>query len=206
MRHKPLIGVLSLQGCVEPHKPHIEAAGGAFLKIKKAEDFERADAFILPGGESTTMLKLINAFSLEETMRDHFARKPVWGICAGAILMAERVHISPLEEGGKNNRNQKSFALLPMTVTRNAYGRQLDSIQEDIDGYTVSYIRAPVIEKAGKGVEILAKREGKPVWVRKGRYMASTFHAELTLDFPSPMHRAFFSLIENSESPLAIQA
>lgn len=180
----PVIGVLALQGCVQPHRPHIEAAGAAFLPVKTPADFEKADAFILPGGESTTMLKLIGAFGLWEPLREQFAKKPVWGICAGAILMAETVE----------NPAQKSFGLLPMSVTRNAYGRQLDSLQMEIGHYPVSFIRAPVIESVGDDVEILARREGKPVWVRKGPYMASTFHPELTLDFPSPMHRVF---IEN---------
>ncbi|NCC22665.1 MAG: pyridoxal 5'-phosphate synthase glutaminase subunit PdxT [Alphaproteobacteria bacterium] len=183
------MGVLALQGAIQLHRPHIEAAGGEYLPVRTAGDFERADAFILPGGESTTMLKLIDAFGLEETMRKAFAEKPVWGICAGAILLAETVR----------NPEQKSFGLLPITVTRNAYGRQLESIQQEIGGYPVSYIRAPVIEAVGPDVEVLAEREGQPVWVRRGSAMASTFHPELTLRYPSPMHRTFADL---ARSPL----
>ncbi len=182
---KPVIGVLALQGCIERHRPHIVAAGGEYLRVLRSGDFEKADAFILPGGESTTMLKLIEAFGLEETMRKQFAKKPVWGICAGAILLAQEVL----------NPAQKSFGILPLTVRRNAYGRQLESLQQEICGYTVSYIRAPVIEKVSSGTEILAEREGKPVWVRNGRNMASTFHPELTLNYPSPMHEAFLEMV-----------
>lgn len=192
MSCKLRIGVLALQGCVLPHRPHIEAAGAQFLPVKTPADFDKADAFILPGGESTTMLKLIGAFGLWESLRAQFAQKPVWGICAGAILMAQKVQ----------NPAQQSFGLLPMTLTRNAYGRQLDSIQMEIEGYPVSFIRAPVIEATGQGVETLATREGKPVWVRKGAYTASTFHPELTLDFPSPMHRAFIESLPKMPAKL----
>ncbi len=180
-----VIGVLALQGAVQPHKPHIEALGAEFRAVKTAEDFAAVDAFILPGGESTTMLKLIDAFALEPVLKREFARKPVWGICAGAILMAETVL----------NPAQKSFGLLPLTVSRNGYGRQLDSVQQDIDGYAVSFIRAPVFESTG-AAEVLAMRDGKPVWVRQGHYMATSFHPELTPQFPSPMHKSFFSLIK----------
>ena len=193
---KPVIGVLALQGAVEPHKPHIEAAGGEFRAVKTPEQFEQVDAFILPGGESTTMLKLIDAFGLWEPLQKQFAQKPVWGICAGSILIAEKVL----------NPSQKSFGLLPIIVERNAYGRQLDSRHGEVNGYPVSFIRAPVIlpslpprerggsEARGGDLEILATHEGTPVWVRKGPYMATTFHAELTLDFPSPMHRECVTL------------
>jgi 5'-phosphate synthase pdxT subunit len=180
----PLIGVLALQGCIEPHRPHIEAAGGRYVPVKTSADIKQVDALILPGGESTTMLKLIGAFGLDAPLREAMGYKPVWGICAGAILMAEKVE-SP---------TQKSFGLIPMTVRRNAYGRQLESVHQSIEGYTVSYIRAPVIEEIDKDVEILAERENKPVWVSYGPYMASTFHAELTRDYPSPMHEAFMSM------------
>jgi 5'-phosphate synthase pdxT subunit len=182
---KPVIGVLALQGCIERHRPHIEAAGGEYLKVLKPEDFEKTDAFILPGGESTTMLKLIDAFGLEEIMKEQFSKKPVWGICAGTILIADNVL----------NPKQKSFHLLPITVRRNAYGRQLESIQQEIDGYTVSFIRAPVIEEISPDTEVLAEREGKPIWIRQGRYMASTFHPELTLHYPSPMHERFLRML-----------
>jgi 5'-phosphate synthase pdxT subunit len=175
----PVIGVLALQGAVEPHRAHVEAAGGRFLPVRTPDDFQKADAFILPGGESTTMLKLIDDFGLEAPLARQFAAKPVWGVCAGAILMARTIQ----------GRAQKSFGLLDMTVSRNAYGRQLQSIQMEIADYPVSFIRAPVIDSVGEGVEVLAERAGKPVWVRQGGHMASTFHPELTRKFPSPLHR-----------------
>ena len=184
MNKKPIIGVLALQGAVEPHRPHIEAAGAHFRAVKKPEDFEAVDAFILPGGESTTMLKLIEIFDLWDVLAAEFARKPVWGICAGSILMAQHV----------TNPAQKSFGLLPITVQRNGYGRQLDSHVVDIDGYPISHIRAPVITDAGD-CTIKSSLAGKAVWVEKGQYMATTFHPEMTLDFPSPMHRAFVGMI-----------
>lgn len=187
MPKKKVIGVLALQGAVEPHRPHIEAAGADFRDVKTPEQFDQVDAFILPGGESTTMLKLIEAFGLWETLAENFRKKPVWGACAGTILMAEKV----------TNPAQKSFALLPMTVKRNAYGRQLESHHLKIEDYEVSFIRAPIITELDKSVEVFAREEDKPVWVRKGPYMATTFHAELTLDFPSPMHKAFIALVHN---------
>ena len=178
---KPVIGVLALQGAVTPHKPHIEAAGGEFRAVKTAEEINVCDAYILPGGESTTMLKLIDTFGLWDTLAENFAKKPAWGICAGAILMAEKV----------TNPEQKSFALLPLTVERNGYGRQLESHHGEIDGYPVSFIRAPVFTDIAANVEVLAKNETGPVWIRHGRNMASAFHPELSFDTPSPMHRLF---------------
>ncbi len=211
MPRKPVIGVLALQGAVHPHKPHIEAAGGEFRAVKTPEQFEQVDAFILPGGESTTMLKLIEAFDLWEPLKKEFTQKPVWGICAGCILLADKVLVSSLRKQGpdKDKREpdpglrrddkvseQKSFGILPVTVQRNAYGRQLDSHHAAIDGYNVSFIRAPVITDAGKA-EILASHENTPVWVRSGRNMATTFHPELTLSFPSPMHTEFVRLVQD---------
>lgn len=180
-KRKPIIGVLALQGAVEPHRPHIEAAGGEFRAVKTAVQLDECDAFILPGGESTTMLKLIDTFNLWDSLAENFAKKPVWGICAGAILMARKV----------TNPEQKSFALLPLTVERNGYGRQLDSHHAEINGYPVSFIRAPVFTDVGKDAEILAQHQGAPVWIKAGKYSASAFHPELTLDFPSPMHKKF---------------
>jgi 5'-phosphate synthase pdxT subunit len=187
MKHKPIIGVLALQGAVEPHKAHIEAAGGTFRAVKTPEEFAQVDGFILPGGESTTMLKLIERFDLWDVLSKEFAAKPVWGICAGCILMARDV----------SNPQQKSFGLLPISVQRNAYGRQLESHHADIQGYTVSFIRAPIIEKHDADVTVLANYQDQPVLVQKAQYMAATFHAEMNLAAPSPMHVEFIKLVQD---------
>lgn len=182
---KKKIGVLALQGAVEPHKSHIEACGAEFHAVKTAKDFEKIDAFILPGGESTTMLKLINRFELWDVLVQQFKTKPVWGICAGSILMAKTV----------TNPAQKSFGLLDMTVERNGYGRQLESRHVPINGYTVSFIRAPIITEIADDIKILAEHDEKPAWVQKGNKVASSFHPELTMDYPSPMHQHFIALV-----------
>lgn len=182
------IGCLALQGAVELHRPHIETAGAEFRAVKTPAQFAEVDAFILPGGESTTMLKLIERFDLWEALADQFASKPVWGICAGSILMAKTVL----------NPAQKSFGLIDMTVERNGYGRQLDSHHAEIDGYEVSLIRAPVIKDCGQGIETKASHDGQPVWVQSGQYMATTFHPELTLTTPSPMHAMFVDLVSKA--------
>ncbi len=182
---KKKIGVLALQGAVTPHQPHIEACGAEFYAVKTAKDFEQIDAFILPGGESTTMLKLINRFELWDILSQHFENKPVWGICAGSILMAQTV----------TNPAQKSFGLLDMTVERNGYGRQLESCHVPINGYTVSFIRAPIITEIANDITILAQHDEKPAWVQKGNKVASTFHPELTMEYPSPMHQYFIDMV-----------
>ena len=184
----PTIGVLALQGAVQLHRPHIEASGAKFAGVKTPAEFEDIDAFILPGGESTTMLKLIDRFDLWESLAENFEKKPVWGICAGSILIAKTVL----------NPKQLSFGLLPMTIERNGYGRQIDSHLTQIEGYDVSLIRAPVITQVANDVEVFASHEGAPVWVKHGPHMATTFHPELTQDFPSPMHRAFIDLVRES--------
>ena len=188
MSNTPVIGVLALQGAVQPHKAHIEAAGAEFRAVKTLPQFEEVDGFILPGGESTTMLKLIERFDLWDGLAEQFSKKPVWGICAGSILMAEKV----------TNPEQKSFALMPITIQRNAYGRQIDSHYAVIDGYNVCFIRAPIITEVSKDVEVLAEHEGTPVWIKYGSFMATTFHAELTSDVPSPMHKVFVDLVRES--------
>lgn len=189
MSKTPIIGVLAFQGAVTPHKPHIDAAGAEFRAVKTPAQFAEVDAFILPGGESTTMLKLIERFNLWDTLAEQFKNKPVWGICAGSILLAKTV----------TNPSQKSFGLLPITIERNGYGRQLESHHQDINGYPVSFIRAPVITKISDSVETLASHNGQPVWVKSGHIMATTFHPELTLAFPSPMHQAFIDLVRRQQ-------
>lgn len=185
---KPIIGCLALQGCVERHRPHIEAAGASFAAVKTAKQFEGINAFILPGGESTTMLKLIERFDLWDVLAEQFANKPVWGICAGAILLAEKVE----------NPAQKSFGVLPVTAIRNGYGRQLESEIIDINAYDVSFIRAPILKDPAAHLEVLSSRDGQPTWIRDGKNMASTFHPELTFDFPSPMHQSFVEIVSQT--------
>lgn len=185
-KEKPVIGVLALQGAVEPHKLHIEAAGCEFRAVKTPAQFQEADAFILPGGESTTMLKLIENFGLWDCLKEQFSKKPVWGICAGSILLAEDV----------TNPAQKSFGILPITIQRNGYGRQLESHHALIDNYTVSFIRAPIITKINREVEILSIYNETPVWVKYEKAMATTFHPELTKVYPSPMHKYFLNLLK----------
>lgn len=200
-----IIGCLALQGAVEIHRPHIEAAGAQFRAVKTPKDFDGVDAFILPGGESTTMLRLIRVFDLWDVLADQFKTKPVWGICAGAILMADKAivndNLSSRDGGDLHEKTQDSFGLLPLTVLRNGYGPQVESEVTNIEGYPVSFIRAPVIQKVAPGVTVLASYKGDPVWVQgsggQSRYMASTFHPELTLDYPSPMHKHFVELVEN---------
>lgn len=187
MGGNPRIGVLALQGAVEPHRAHIEALGARFHPVKTKTDFENVDAFILPGGESTTMLKLIDTFNLWDILVDEFTKKPVWGICAGCILSASEV----------TNPVQKSFCLMPIKVQRNGYGRQIDSYHSKIDGYPVSFIRAPVID-VSDSVEVLASVDSHPVWVRKGPYMVTTFHPELTRQFPGPMHKYFIDMVKEA--------
>jgi 5'-phosphate synthase pdxT subunit len=194
------VGILSLQGCVTPHFPHLQAAGVCPFEVKLPEDFERADAFILPGGESTTMWKLIDVFNLENIMREHFAKKPVWGICAGSILMGHQVL-------GKH-KDQRTFDLVPcVDVERNAYGRQLDShfaSFPEYDNYEVTFIRAPILKintHPCPNLKVLASHQGEGVWMeyRKGPsspyYMMTTFHPELNRNYPSPMHKLFLSHI-----------
>ncbi len=190
MSRSPIIGVLALQGAVEPHRSHIEAAGAEFRAVKTPKQFDEVDGFILPGGESTTMLKLIDRFELWDSLVKNFKAKPVWGICAGSILMAQEV----------TNPAQKSFGLLPITVQRNGYGRQIDSHHDEINGYPVSLIRAPVITKTSDEVEVLARHQDTPVWLKYGPYMVTTFHPELTLDYPSPMHDDFVVMVKSGKS------
>src|SRR5258708_349998 len=116
------IGVLALQGCVEPHKRHIEALGARFLAAKTASDFKVVDGIIVPGGESTTILHLLDSLNLYDALGESLNRVPSWGVCAGAILLAKTVL----------GARQKSFGCLDISVLRNAYGRQADSFVEKI--------------------------------------------------------------------------
>jgi pyridoxal 5'-phosphate synthase pdxT subunit len=187
------IGILALQGCVEAHARHLSALGETPVLIRNlaALDPEKISGLIIPGGESTTMLKLLNRFSMIQALKSFAAQRPVWGVCAGSILMAKKV----------TRPEQTSFDLIDMDVERNAYGRQLESFSRPLAGNSeVAFIRAPRILRVGKNVEVLEKCEGEAVWVRENLAMASTFHPELCPDLPSTLHRYFYDLCAKTEN------
>ena len=188
---RPLrIGILALQGCVEPHVPHLNALGVQVIIVRSAPDFANINALILPGGESTVQLKLLGLLELEEVFLKCCSRIPVWGICAGAILMALNV----------SNPPQKSYRLIDIDIERNSYGRQLDSFRANVGGDPVAFIRAPLVTRVGAGVTILESFEGIPVWLSNEQHMITTFHPELGPSFPSNIHRYFVErALRNSE-------
>jgi 5'-phosphate synthase pdxT subunit len=178
-----LIGVLALQGDFEAHLDALSRAGVAAREVRDAEEVLASTGLVIPGGESTTFRKLMEGTGIEEAIRAVAGRgDPVLGTCAGAILLARDV------EGPR----AASLGLLPMTVVRNAYGRQLDSAvvrltdlaRSVLGGESLEavFIRAPRIASVDPSVEILARRDGDPVLVRRGNVTAATFHPELTED------------------------
>jgi 5'-phosphate synthase pdxT subunit len=180
-------GVLALQGDFERHRAAVERAGARAVEVRTAAAIEACEALIIPGGESTTMLKLLEIEGLTEPLRRFGAVKPILGTCAGAILLARTV----------THPEQPSLALVDIDVERNAYGRQVDSRIADIETggepMEAVFIRAPIIRRAGPGVIVLARYQGDPVWVTEGRHMVTTFHPELTAD--PRVHRRFLDQI-----------
>ena len=179
------VGVLALQGDFEAHRKAVERVGGHAVEVRTAAELEAVDGLIIPGGESTTLLKLIGLEHLEEPLRRFAASKPLFGTCAGAILLARRA----------THPEQPSLGLIDIDVERNAYGRQVDSRiapVETADGLIEAvFIRAPIIRGLGEGVRTLATYQGDPVWVEQGRHMATTFHPELSAS--ALVHRRFLS-------------
>ena len=179
---KPRIGVLALQGDYAAHAEALAEAGAIPSLVKSPEDLrpngESLDGLIIPGGESTTMLKFLEQRGLFESLKDFTAHRPVFGTCAGAILLAREVR----------RPHQRSLQALDAVVERNAYGRQIDSTiltePTSLPGGPLEmvFIRAPRFVETGKGVEVLASREGFPVLVRQGKLLAATFHPELSKD------------------------
>ncbi len=182
---KKLVGVLALQGDFEAHQKALEAAGADTLQVRTAEDLGRVDGLVIPGGESTTMLKLLGYTNLLEPLRSYAATKPVFGTCAGAILLATEV-LHP---------SQHSLEAIDMTVERNGYGRQIDSRVATIPfqggELEAVFIRAPIIRRVGPSVTVLAEYQGTPVLIEAGHHLAATFHPELTGD--SRVHALFLS-------------
>jgi pyridoxal 5'-phosphate synthase pdxT subunit len=179
------VGVLALQGDFEAHQKALARAGAEAVQVRTAAELDSVAALIIPGGESTTMLKLLELEGLFEPLRQFGLAKPIFGTCAGAILLAKKVF----------NPEQQSLGLMDIEVERNAYGRQLDSrvVHIGLDGGDLEavFIRAPVIRGVGAGVEVLARYGGDPVLVSQGKHMVATFHPELSED--SRVHTLFLS-------------
>lgn len=190
------MGILAVQGAVREHVEALADAGADAVAVRLPRDLEDLDALILPGGESTTMRRLIDAYGLREPILA-LARSgaPVLGTCAGMILLADRI-----ADGG-----EPVLPLLDLEVRRNAYGRQLDSYEADLDVPLLGdapvhgvFIRAPVVTRVGDDVEVLARdADGRPIAVRQGRVIATAFHPELTRD--RRFHRLLLALIPHTE-------
>ena len=194
------IGVLALQGDVREHLHALERLGVRSLPVRRLAELEACDGLVLPGGESTTMAKLARTFELIEPLRIRIkAGLPCLGTCAGMILLAERIV--------DGIAGQETFGGLDVTVRRNAFGRQVDSFEGDlfmdgIDGPVHGvYIRAPWVEEAGSGVEVLARVPGGPaadriVAVRQGSLLATAFHPEVGND--TRIHQMFVDLVHSA--------
>lgn len=184
------IGVLALQGDFDAHRKRLEELGAEVVLVRKPEQLDEIGALIIPGGESSTFLKLLGEKGFEK-LKQFVRSKPTFGTCAGAILLAEQVE----------NPHQPGLGALDITVRRNAYGRQIDSsIRQGEttlggDPLEMVFIRAPKIERVGREVEILARQGDDPVLVRQGKTMAATFHPELSDD--KRVHAAFLELVRS---------
>ena len=187
------VGVLALQGDYQAHGNALSRAGAEPVYVRKAAELEKLDGLIIPGGESTTMLKLIHSENLMDPLMQFGRRKPVFGTCAGAILLASDV----------SHPAQESLGLMNISVERNAYGRQIDSRvtrvtpEPEFESRTqpgeleTVFIRAPIIRQVGPEARVLARYEGAPILVEQGRHLVATFHPELSAD--GRVHALFLS-------------
>jgi 5'-phosphate synthase pdxT subunit len=189
---RPHIGILAIQGDYAAHAEALVEAGAIPIEVRKPEELSGLDGLVLPGGESTTMLKFLELRNLFDDLKRFCETHPVFGTCAGAILLAKEVR----------NPQQKSLGVLDAVVERNAYGRQIDSSilfdETKLPGEKLEmvFIRAPRIVEVGPQVEVIARRDGMPTLVRQGRVMAATFHPELTSD--RRVHKAFVDLVASN--------
>ncbi|ADT99789.1 MULTISPECIES: pyridoxal 5'-phosphate synthase glutaminase subunit PdxT [Mycolicibacterium] len=187
----PRVGVLALQGDTREHLAALREAGAQPGTVRRAAELAAVDALVIPGGESTAMSHLLRELELLEPLRARLADgMPAYGSCAGMILLATEI-----ADAGVPGREALPLSGIDMTVRRNAFGRQVDSFEDDIafDGLDgpvhAVFIRAPWVERVGPGVEVLARAAGHPVAVRQGRNLATAFHPEVTGD--RRVHRLF---------------
>lgn len=192
----PKVGVLALQGDFEAHKKALERAGATAVPVRTVAELDEVLGLIIPGGESTTILKLLREEQMFEPLRAFGTRKPIFGTCAGAILMAKEVF----------NPVQESLALCDLRIERNAYGRQLVSrvtkvcpepefgCKPENSELEAVFIRAPIIRAVSGDAKVLARYKGDPVLVEQGRHLVATFHPELTGD--SRVHERFLAKLQ----------
>jgi len=192
---QPVIGVLALQGAFAAHERALTRLGVATRQVRTPADLASVDALVMPGGESTTMSKLLDSTQLFEPLAARMAAgMPVFGTCAGMILLASDV-LDGLPD-------QHHFGAIDITARRNGYGRQVDSFEADVPvrgldrPYHAVFIRAPKVERAGATVEVLAEYGGVPVVAKQGRVMVASFHPELTTDLR--LHELFVSLVTSA--------
>jgi pyridoxal 5'-phosphate synthase pdxT subunit len=196
---KPVIGVLALQGDVPEHLRALEAAGATATPVRRPEELERVDGLVIPGGESTTLWRLSVAFDVLEPLRKLISEGlPTFGSCAGMIMLADRI--------ADGVQGQQTYGGIDMTVRRNAFGRQVDSFERDIDltgledddPLRAIFIRAPWVEQTGPEVSILGTDQGtgRIVAVRQGPLLATAFHPELTPD--RRIHQLFVDIVRDN--------
>jgi 5'-phosphate synthase pdxT subunit len=193
MQRMVTVGVLALQGDFAEHETMLQRLGVGTREIRLPNDLEEVDALIIPGGESTTISRLIQIYDLWQPLREFAAGHPVWGTCAGAIVMARCA----------TDLDRPTLDIMDIEVRRNAFGRQVDSFETDIPikgmegpALRAVFIRAPTVDTVGEGVEVLARLEtGEIVAARQGHLLVTSFHPELTDDLR--LHKMFLSWVGN---------
>jgi len=191
-----IVGVLAIQGDYREHRTLLESLGADVKEIRLPDQLDEVDGLIIPGGESTTIVQLIDIYNMREKLRERVLNEgmPTWGTCAGMIVMAQKL----------SDHRPDPLKLMNIEVSRNAFGRQVDSFEtdlevEDMDGppYHAVFIRAPVVDTIGEGVRIISSLDdGRPVAVRQGHMLATAFHPELTND--PRMHKLFLQMVDEA--------
>jgi pyridoxal 5'-phosphate synthase pdxT subunit len=186
------VGVLALQGAFSKHLEMLNSLGVHAIEVRKSEELQQCHGLIIPGGESTTIMRQINFIKLAVDLEEFAKQKPIFGTCAGLILMSKKIVADPMTP----------FGFLDIEVERNAFGRQADSFQMDVDmqlegktqkKFPAVFIRAPKIKACTTKVEILSEYAGEPILVKQGCHLGSTFHPELTNN--SSIHEFFIKII-----------
>ena len=192
------IGVLALQGAVAEHIRSLEAAGAEAVAVKRVEQLDELNGLVIPGGESTTIGKLMRKYGFMDAIREFSAQgKPLFGTCAGLIVLADKI------EG----QDEAHLQLMNMTVARNAFGRQRESFETDLEVKGIEqpiravFIRAPLIKSVGEGVEVLSEYNGEIVTAREGTLLAASYHPELTDDYR--LHEYFLEMVKEAAAAKA---